>query len=384
MPSEVQEALVRQTHKNLQHLGSSKIATELKRTFYWPSLKADTVRMLKDCPHCELEKARQVTASAMFSARPQDAPRARWAMDFQGQGLALTGETQALALLDTTARYAIVLPLKDREAETFIPAFLDRVVFQHGPPDVLHSDDAAEFVGEAMRLLAEATNTNTTTTLGHNARANGTVEVFWRYWNRCMRILSDEQYKRWPSFAARICYAYNSTAHESLGGSSPYEIFHGVAARNPFTSAASTRALEDQLPDFDSSDPGEFADAVRTSAAAFARLASNHSEYTRRTTADRLNQQGHPQTYAVGDKVKIRIPPSHEQMLATGRRSSHLASWRGPCTITNRLSSTAYSMNEDSTGRHFERVLTNILPYRAVSAKTQIEFDPASSDSLCA
>jgi hypothetical protein len=37
-------------------------------------------------------------------------------------------------------------------------------------------------------------------------------------------------------------------------------------------------------------------------------------------------------------------------------------------------------MTEDSTGRRFERVLTNILPHRAVSARTQAAHDPATSD----
>jgi hypothetical protein len=76
-------------------------------------------------------------------------------MDFQGQGLADSGETQALAIIDTTARYVVLLPLLDREATTFFPFFLDRIVFTHGPPDVLHSD-APEFVGEFMKLFAEA------------------------------------------------------------------------------------------------------------------------------------------------------------------------------------------------------------------------------------
>jgi len=273
-----------------------------------------------------------------------------------------------------------VLPLKDREATTFIPHFLDRIVFTHGPPDALHSDDAPEFVGECLKLLAEALNTDTTTTLGHNARANGTVEVFWRFWNRCMRILSDEQYRRWPTFAARIAHAYNSASHESLGGTSPFEIYHGVPARNAFTAAAPARSLDQELPDFDAADPAAFATAVRTSAAAFTSLAAHHTAYVRQTTADRLNIQGHPRTYAVQDKVKIRVPPTHQQMVAAGRRSSHVASWRGPCTIVDRLSSTAYAMTEDSTGRRFERVLTNILPYRAVSARTQAAYDPATSD----
>jgi hypothetical protein len=123
----------------MHHLGSAKIAAELCRTYFWPTLKPDTVRILKDCPQCGLEKARQTTAHALFAARPQDAPRSRWAMDFQGQGLAETGETQALALLDTTARFAVVIPLPDREATTFIPKFLDEIVFKHGVPDILHS-----------------------------------------------------------------------------------------------------------------------------------------------------------------------------------------------------------------------------------------------------
>ena len=108
-----------------------------------------------------------MTAHGLFSARPFDSPRSRRAMDFQGQGKATSGETEALALIDTTARYVIVLPLTDREASTFIQPCLDKLVFVHGPPDILHSD--------------ATTRIRTTTTLGHAANANGTVEVFWRY-----------------------------------------------------------------------------------------------------------------------------------------------------------------------------------------------------------
>jgi hypothetical protein len=80
---------------------------------------------LANFPDCELEKPRQSAARGLFSARPS-----------KGQGLASTGETQALALTDTSARYVEALPLKDREAASFVPPFLDRIVFRRGPPDV--------------------------------------------------------------------------------------------------------------------------------------------------------------------------------------------------------------------------------------------------------
>jgi hypothetical protein len=37
-------------------------------------------------------------------------------MDFQGQGTTITGETEALALIDPISRYVVVIPFKNREA----------------------------------------------------------------------------------------------------------------------------------------------------------------------------------------------------------------------------------------------------------------------------
>jgi hypothetical protein len=64
-----------------------------------------------------------------------------------------------------------------------------------------------------MTALAETTETMMTTTKGHNARSNGIVEVFWRYWNWCMRMLSDDQYRRWSRYASRIVFACRTAAH---------------------------------------------------------------------------------------------------------------------------------------------------------------------------
>jgi hypothetical protein len=301
-------------------------------------------------------------------------------MDFQGQGTSSTGMCQALGLIDTTSRYVVVIPLPNREATTLVQPFLDQVVFIHGPPETLHSDAAAEFLDQLVQLVTEATDTHTTNTMGHNAQGNADIEIFWRFWNRCMRILPDDLYLQWPSFSSRIVHAYNTAPHSSLGGISPFEIMHGVPARSPFDVAVQSAMLDAELPSANLDNPQELASAIRTSVAAFIRHARHHTEYVRATTADRLNAHGHAKTYDVGDRVKIRVPPTHEQMTATGRRSSHITSWRGPCTVTNRLSSTAYSMTEDRTSRRFERTVLNMLPYRATSATAPAVYDPFYSD----
>jgi hypothetical protein len=254
-------------------------------------------------------------------------------MDFQGQGTAITGEKEALAIVDATARYVVVIPLMNREATTFIPKFLDQVVFRQGPPDTLHSDAAQEFLSESLELLAQAAHVETTTTLDHNAAGNSLVEVFWRHWNRCMRILPDDLYLRWPELASRICFSYNAAPHSAIGNVSPFQIYHGVPARNPFAPLIPPARVDDKLPDYDLADPAAHATAVATSVSAFTTMARVHSDYEKTTTADRLNQFGHPRSYSVDQRVKAYVPPTHEQMLASGRRAKHLLTWRGPCRV---------------------------------------------------
>ena len=367
VPPSCVDLLVRDTHDRMFHLNYVKVYALLRRSYFWPSMKKDVRRILSDCPTCELNKARQNTAHGLFSALPVYAPRSRWCMDFQGQGKALTGETEALALIDPTSRYVVVIALPNREAKTWLQPFLDRIVFTFGAPSTLHSDAAPEFLSEALALLAKAADIKTTTTLAHNARGNGTIEVFWRFWNRCLRLLPDDHYVQWPSFASRIAFAFNTAAHDSIAQVTPFEVYHGSPAHNPLTAL-----LLDQPPVDEDSEiqmPLDFAEAVAVSTKVFSQLAKTHDEFVRTKTAARLNEKGRKRTFSVGDKVKISVPPTVDQMQETGRRAKHITAWRGPCTVVERLSSTAYAVTDDASKRRYERVISNMLPYRAKKAK---------------
>jgi hypothetical protein len=221
-------------------------------------------------------------------------------------------------------------------------------------------------MSEAMRELADALEIELTTTMGHSAHSNDVVEVFWRFWNRCMRLLPDDHYKKWPAFKSRICFAFNTAAHESLSNVAPHDIYFGAPARNAFTTLLTVEDVEE----IDELDLHlKMAEAVAVSTRAFMKLAASHDQYVRAETARRLNDKGFVRSFEIGDKVKVRVPPTHEQMLATGRRSKHITAWRGPCIINEKISTTAYRMVDTITQRTYERLIGNILPYRATSAK---------------
>ncbi len=182
-----------------------------------------------------------------------------------------------------------------------------------------------------------------------------------------MRLLPDDHYARWPAIASSICFAFNSAAQDAIAGVTPFEVYHGAPARNPFSSRLLNHPIVDV--DKEATLSKEFAEAVTVSSTIFIQLAKTHDEYVRAETAARLNEHGTSRTFAIGDKVKIRVPPTVQQMEETSRRAKHITAWRGPCTVTERLSATSYAVVHDDTKRAYERVLSNVLPYRAVCAK---------------
>jgi transposase InsO family protein len=392
VPPALREALVRQHHADLQHLSHAKVLTSLARHYHWPTIKTDVRKIIKDCELCENERAKRRLAHGMFSGHRTDKPRSRYAMDFQGQGMATTGETEALAIIDSFTKTVSVLALPNREAHTLAPRLLDEIFFRRGAPDVIHTDAAPEFLSELMAAILDATGTTRTTTCGHNAQSNGEIESWWRFWNRSMKFLSPSEYLVWPSFAQRICFAYNAVPHESLASVAPFEMDFGSPPVSAFAppdpdpnDALSASDFDDSrqhLPPTKHLSPAIAVAAIQTSVAAFHRYARTHAAYLQDTTAERLNQQGNPTSFLLNERVKIYMPPTHAQLERTGRRAKHIVSWRGPCRITAILSPVTYQMQEECSNRYFERTLVNIRPYLASRSPPPPHHDMLSAAPL--
>jgi hypothetical protein len=58
------------------------------------------------------------------------------------------------------------------------------------------------------------------------------------------------------------------------------------------------------------------AGTVKVSTKAFMKIAASHDQYVRAETGRRLNEKGFIRSFEIGDQVKVRVPPTYEQMLA--------------------------------------------------------------------
>jgi hypothetical protein len=111
-------------------------------------------------------------------------------------------------------------------------------------------------------------------------------------------------------------------------------------------------------------------------------MALAHKTFMARTTEERLNRHGTPTTFAINDRVKIYVPPTHAQIQKTGRRSNHIVAWRGPCKVIRVLSPAAYEVEEECSGRKFQRTIINIRPFCASKAPPPPHHDLVSAAAL--
>ncbi len=130
VPPSLRDALITRHHHDLQHVSHPKVFTSLARHFFWPTMKADVRRIVEDCATCENEKGKRNLAHGLFSSNTTTEPRSRYAMDFQGQGLATTGETEALALIDSFTKTVICHPTQRSPNHHALTSSDGRAAFQ--------------------------------------------------------------------------------------------------------------------------------------------------------------------------------------------------------------------------------------------------------------
>lgn len=155
----------------------------------------------------------------------------------------------------------------------------------------------------------------------------------------------------------------------------PYEIQHGA---RPFTSV-DAQFIPGTAPPTDAARLA-YGNKIKKSAVAFAKIAKTHGDFERRLVADLLNHRGRKaQPFNIGDRVWIYSPPSAAEAARRARKSKHLCQWKGPMTITHKLSPTSFTVASPDGKQVFHR---NVVNLRRINER--VEFPPIKSQNIAA
>jgi len=127
------------------HFGRNKTIEAVEHHFYWPSLKRDVARLVRQCRTCQLAKQRKQNTGLYTSLPVPNCPWQDVSMDFM-PGLPKIAHDSILVVVDRFSKMAHFLSCsKTSDTSRIATIYFDKVVRLHGLPKTIVSDRDVKF-----------------------------------------------------------------------------------------------------------------------------------------------------------------------------------------------------------------------------------------------
>jgi len=359
VPSALQIPLVTWQHRNVCHVGYQKVLSILKKKFFWKNMRRTCKHVTDDCALCNLLKARFKMAHKHFRAKLFCTPRTAYGADYYAVKANKQGYCQILGMIDLSIGYLSLSALKQRTAANTAHELFYEIVVRKGVPLLFHSDAAREFLSVAMKSLSATLGIVQTNTLAHNPKSNAKIERVWQFVGRCLQSMTPEQYAKFHKYTPIMAHVWN-TVPDSDTGITPFEAQHGMKCRSVLDSVLENPPREG-LP----ATAGDLR-SIATSVNAFIEHIKNVKAVEKTQAALKLNADGTSKIeYNLGDKVGFFLPPDEETVRQMNKKKKHILRYVGPGELVEALSPNGTSWKILYKGRHYNRSVTHLTPYRA-------------------
>ena len=199
------------------HFGIKRTLDQVRRRFYWPSWKADTVRFCRECVQCNEYHRGKPFRQGPLQPVVAGAPYERWYIDLTGpHPKSDRNHVYILTCVDSFTKWAEAFPLRNKEAETVAKVLVEQVFARFGTPVSLLSDQGKEVDGSIMRKVCEMLGIDKLRTTPYKPSTNQ-VERLHRSINAVLGKTVSENQRDWDTRLSFAMAAYRASRHESTG-----------------------------------------------------------------------------------------------------------------------------------------------------------------------
>ena len=231
----------------------------------------------------------------------------------------IDGETfkYIMSVIDIFSRFVFLRPLQTKESAEVAEHLLE-IYNEHGPPEILQSDQGTEFKG-VVKLVCESLNVRIIKSSAYSPQTQGKDERSHRTWKEKVKfdIVSGDELN-WVQYLSECQKLYNESPHSSLGFITPFEVYFG---RPPIR--LKNKLFLDEGMDFEVQDENEEAfprvDEIlreedlcelENNRFLLRQKALNASNNAAQKMVKRELKRHPPSLYVIGETVLVRIPTS--------------------------------------------------------------------------
>lgn len=220
------------------HPGANRMYYALRRRFYWPSMATDAYGVVTQCAACaqsRLALRKHTTPMRLF---PATEPLTEVNIAILGPLPKSKARNHfVLVFTDRFSKVVRTMALRTITAVTVASALVEVWVASYGPPDVLLSDQGAQFTSKSFLAVCRTLNIEQKATTPYHPQTNGQVERYNRTIVKQVRHYVQDNPRMWDELLPILTYAYNTQPHRSTG-IAPFELviprrIPNLAVHNP-------------------------------------------------------------------------------------------------------------------------------------------------------
>lgn len=223
VPKDRRKEVIRQNHDppTCGHLGISKTLGRISEKYYWPKLRADVARYIRNCEICLKSKPEQKKPNGlMFSQVPTvSRPWQLISIDIVGPlPRSMTGNSFILSVCDCFSKYVVLFALRKATSQNVARIIEDQVILVYGAPSKIISDNGVQFRSRQFKELLETYDIQSSFTAHYHPQCNPVERVHRVIKTMLVSYVSDNQ-RKWDTFLPKIAWAIRSAKHEVTGES---------------------------------------------------------------------------------------------------------------------------------------------------------------------
>ncbi|CAK9780322.1 unnamed protein product [Cutaneotrichosporon oleaginosum] len=228
------------------HPGRRKTLDLVQRHFWWPTIRSFVNHFVASCESCQRNKIRRHKPYGLL--RPLPIPELPWhsvTMDFIETLPDSDGYNSIIVFVDKFTKMAIFEPCRnDITTLDLAYIFLKNVLAKHGIPSTIVSDRGSKFTSAFWRDVCTTLGIDRRLSTAAHPQTDGQTERVNALLEEYLRAYVDHLQTNWAELLPLAEFAYNNSAHSSLGGKSPFFVNFGFNPRFSFDTPDYTPGME--------------------------------------------------------------------------------------------------------------------------------------------
>ena len=225
VPKTLIKTVLQEMHNHFGHFGIWKTYSLIKRYYYWPKMIKHIQGHIDSCSLCQQEKMQ----ANKYQLQTREIPGRAFAKVSVDLIVELPTShyhnKNILVMVDHLTGWPIAKAVPNKEATTVANAIFEKLILEHGTPEVLLSDNGKEFTNDTLAYVCQEFNIEQHFTSLYTPRSNRKTENFNKFLKASTRKPCQEDTVAWDQVLDQIIFAYRCCPHTSMG-EAPYTLLY--------------------------------------------------------------------------------------------------------------------------------------------------------------